>query len=275
MALSVNRTASQTQQRITAAIAVGSELESVLSSVVRAAARLCHAPMAMIALLTDRPGELEVVGTFGIRAPLRGVRLPVALSLNGLDWNRRSVRSTDVLGDRRPVLRRIPQMTGARGALAVPLRGREGVFGTLGVAKRIPWDFTDRDAMLLRQLADSASIAIQNAQLREQLRGPPFPSTAPDGEASRAVRRAQSIAQSVAVGRRPTPTAGCHLSPREREIITLVAGGKTFKEIGSILGISGRTVEHYLERVKARFHQPRLVALVGYVLTRGGVQPVR
>ncbi len=57
--------------------------------------------------------------------------------------------------------------------------------------------------------------------------------------------------------------------PRERDIIKLGASGKTFKEIASSLGISGRTVEHYLERLKLRFHQPRRAELVGYTLTHG------
>jgi DNA-binding CsgD family transcriptional regulator len=270
MVSSVSDVANRTQRQISAAIAVGSELEGVLSSIARAAAHLCRAPMATIALLTDSPDVLEVVGTFGIRAPLRGVRIPVASSLNGLVIGTgRGVRSTDVLRDRRSVVREVPQMTGARGALAVPLRNREGPFGTLGVAKRMVWHFSDRDAMLLTQLADSASIAIQNAQLREQLRGTARDSPEPVAAGRNAALTPQPMLLPTELHRHAMPSDSGRLSPRQREIITLVATGKTYKEIASILSISGRTVEHHLERLKLRFHQPRIAALVGYMITQG------
>ncbi len=266
----VSQSEVRAQRQITTAIAVGASPETLLSCIARAAARLCHSDMATIALLTDSRDELQIVAVHGTGAPIVGTCLPLDGSLNGLVITAgRSVRSVGVPRDARAMVRTIPLMTGARGVLAVPLRNREGAFGTLGVARRTPWRFSNHDAALLTQLADTASIAIQNAQLREQLRGTARHSTESGAAVTGAALTAQSIPQSAEVGRQLSPIDGCHLSPREREIIKLVASGKTFKEIASILGISGRTVEHYLERLKLRFHQRRLAALVGHMLTHG------
>ena len=42
------------------------------------------------------------------------------------------------------------------------------------------------------------------------------------------------------------------LSPRETEVLGLVVGSKTNSEIGTILGISPRTVQKHLERIYVR-----------------------
>ncbi|MFZ5557802.1 MAG: helix-turn-helix domain-containing protein [Pseudomonadota bacterium] len=39
------------------------------------------------------------------------------------------------------------------------------------------------------------------------------------------------------------------VTPREREVLTWLAAGKTEREIGAILGISPRTVQKHLERL--------------------------
>lgn len=259
-------------RQITTAIALGASLHALLSSIARAAAHLCHAPMAAIALLTDGKDELEVVGTFGIRTSVLGARLPVRLSFNGLVITAgRAVRSTDVLRDPPPMVCILPPMTGARGVLAVPLRDGSGPFGTLSVAKRVCWRFSAHHEALLAQLADSASIAIQNARLREQLHSAGRHSTRLDAAVRSVDVTPPSLQHPSELDQPLAHSDSCHLSPREREILKLVANGKTFKEIAAILGISGRTVEHYLERLKLRFHQQRLAALVGYMLTHGVV----
>lgn len=172
MASSRSHAEASIHRQITAAIAVGAALDLLLARITRAAVRLCRSDVAMITLLTDGGDELELVSVFGTRAPVLGIRLPVAESLNGLVvTSGRSVRSTDVLYDPRPAVRAVRQMSGARGVLAVPFRNCAWPFGTLGVAKRVPWRFTDRNEASLRQLADGASIAIEHARLRERLQG--------------------------------------------------------------------------------------------------------
>ena len=58
-----------------------------------------------------------------------------------------------------------------RGLLAVPLFGRDGrVIGVIQLSDRIEGEFTADDEAILVQLAQMASVAIENARLYEQLR---------------------------------------------------------------------------------------------------------
>jgi GAF domain-containing protein len=220
------------QRQITAAIAVGASLRPLLSNVACAAVRLCHSHMASIALLTEKGNELELVGVHGIRPPILGTRLRVKESFNGLVITAgRAVRCTDVLRDPGTV-RILASMTGARGVLAVPLRDESRPFGVLSVAKLVSWRFSAHHEDLLTQLADSASIAIQNARLREQLQKAA-------AQAPKAPERSPAAHSSL--GHDPH-----HLSLREHQILDLLAAGMTCGEAAATLDISCRTVEHYL-----------------------------
>ncbi len=256
------------QRQITAAIAAGTAPETLLTRITRAAARLCESDLAVIALLTADGDELELAGVFGTRAVAPGTRVPLTGSLNGLViTSGRNVRSTDALRGARPVVREIPRLSGARGMLMVPLRNPHGPFGTLGVAKRVPWRFTDRDAALLTQLAGSASIAIQNAQLRARAWSHVWEPGPPALQARLTLLMDGPPAHAERWSRRPPIHASQHLPPRERQVLDLLVAGRTCKEVASTLGLSARTVEHNVERLKLRFHQPTLHALVGYAVT--------
>lgn len=50
----------------------------------------------------------------------------------------------------------------------------------------------------------------------------------------------------------PARVEGISLTPREREILSWTQDGKTYWEIGQILGISQRTVKYHFERIKAK-----------------------
>ena len=56
------------------------------------------------------------------------------------------------------------------------------------------------------------------------------------------------------------------LSPREREILRLVAEGRSNKEISSILAISVRTVETYRSRLMLKLQMPSIAHLVQYAI---------
>ncbi|MCL5960707.1 MAG: sensor histidine kinase, partial [Chloroflexi bacterium] len=58
---------------------------------------------------------------------------------------------------------------GLKSFLAVPLRMGEKVFGALYVANRTPHRFSSHDGNLLSRLANQAAIAIENAQLYDQV----------------------------------------------------------------------------------------------------------
>jgi DNA-binding CsgD family transcriptional regulator len=56
------------------------------------------------------------------------------------------------------------------------------------------------------------------------------------------------------------------LSPREREVVRLVAEGKSNKEISSVLAISVRTVETYRARVMLKLDATSIAQLVHYAI---------
>jgi non-specific serine/threonine protein kinase len=58
------------------------------------------------------------------------------------------------------------------------------------------------------------------------------------------------MAASAAGEESPGPPAGKRLSPRERELVTLVAQGRTNAEIAARLYISSRTVTSHLDRIR-------------------------
>jgi len=61
------------------------------------------------------------------------------------------------------------------------------------------------------------------------------------------------------------------LSPREREILTLLASGHTSKEMGGILGISPRTAEHHRARLMSKLNINDVAGLTRYAIRNGFV----
>lgn len=77
------------------------------------------------------------------------------------------------------------------------------------------------------------------------------PKTAPLADLLDAIRRA--AAGGLAFGVRPTTSAAVRLSPRELEVVRLVADGRSNDEVGAVLGIGAKTVETHLARLYERF----------------------
>ena len=59
------------------------------------------------------------------------------------------------------------------------------------------------------------------------------------------------------------------LSPREREVLTLLAEGHTSREIGDILEISSRTAEHHRARIMRKLGINDVAGLVRYAIRNG------
>ncbi|MEZ4472817.1 MAG: response regulator transcription factor [bacterium] len=59
------------------------------------------------------------------------------------------------------------------------------------------------------------------------------------------------------------------LTPREREVLTLLAEGHTSKEIGGVLDISARTVEHHRARVMEKLGINDVAGLTRYAIRTG------
>ncbi len=86
---------------------------------------------------------------------------------------------------------------------------------------------------------------------------------------SRTVVDAYLAAEQSAAGRLP----GERLTPRERQVLQLVAEGKTTKEIAATLGVSVKTIESHRTRVMRKPGMHTAAGLVRYAIREGLVSP--
>jgi DNA-binding NarL/FixJ family response regulator len=63
------------------------------------------------------------------------------------------------------------------------------------------------------------------------------------------------------------------LTTREREVLQLVAEGKSTRKIGEILGISGKTAESHRSHIMVKLGIHEVAGLVRYAVKRGLVEP--
>jgi DNA-binding CsgD family transcriptional regulator len=69
-----------------------------------------------------------------------------------------------------------------------------------------------------------------------------------------------------------TPGPG-HLTPRQREVLQLVAEGKSNKEIATILGMTARTAETHRTQIMARLDLHSISELVRYAIRNRVIKP--
>lgn len=72
-------------------------------------------------------------------------------------------------------------------------------------------------------------------------------------------------------GGEPLTAAEEPLTVREREIIKLIAEGKSSKEIGQLLFISSRTVQHHRANIMRKLNLKKTADLVKYAIQKGYV----
>jgi DNA-binding CsgD family transcriptional regulator len=63
------------------------------------------------------------------------------------------------------------------------------------------------------------------------------------------------------------------LSPREQEVLRLIAEAHTNREIGEILGLSEKTVESHRGSILRKLGMRDRVELVRYAIRRGLIEP--
>jgi len=63
------------------------------------------------------------------------------------------------------------------------------------------------------------------------------------------------------------------LTVREREVIKLIAEGKSSKEIGGLLFISSRTVQHHRANIMRKLNLKKTADLVKYAIQKGYTEP--
>ena len=81
---------------------------------------------------------------------------------------------------------------------------------------------------------------------------------------------AEDLAHQSGMTRDPTPRAE-RLTIREREILKLIAEGKSSKEIADILYISVRTVERHRANMMDKLNLRKTAELIKYAIEKGYV----
>ena len=71
----------------------------------------------------------------------------------------------------------------------------------------------------------------------------------------------------------PTPPPEDPLTTREREVLQLVAEGKTTKEISAILGVSVKTADAHRTRLMQKLNIHDIAGLTRYAIRHGLIQP--
>ncbi len=93
---------------------------------------------------------------------------------------------------------------------------------------------------------------------------------APDVAAVEALSAAAIAAQRVATRAENTPAKGADgLSPREREVLLLVASGKTNKAIARELFVSEKTVDRHVSNIFAKLDVPTRAAATAWAYRHG------
>jgi len=62
------------------------------------------------------------------------------------------------------------------------------------------------------------------------------------------------------------------LTPREREVLRLVAEGKSTREVAEVLGISVKTAESHRTHILRKLDTPNIAGIVRYAIRRGLVK---
>lgn len=163
----------RTLRKITATLSANVEQHSALDMVTMAAAQLTRSTGAIVMLPSRDRAEFEVASQSASDGGLHlvGMRFPSSGSMaEQVVRMGRAFGCRDALIEKRSMLRALVTLGGVRGLLIVPLRGAEGVIGTLNVFSKSPRHYSDRDRRILMLLGQHASIAIQNARLFDAVR---------------------------------------------------------------------------------------------------------
>lgn len=147
------------------------------------------------------------------------------------------------------------------------------------VVKIVMLTISDHEADLFRAIKNGASgyllKSLRGEELSEQLMGLAAGGTVITPEiAHQVLREFNRQKKEAAVGiEERTPKADTDLTPRQNEVLTLVAAGKTYKEIGAELFISERTVKYEMANILKKLHFQTRQQAIAYARKTMGVNP--
>ena len=164
------------EQRLAALNAVCSlvsqslELREVFHLAVDKVMEVMAVDAALIFLLNDRTQELEIEVYKGVSEEfVAGVRrMKVGEGFDGtVAQTGEPLVVKDVTTDPLPS-QQVVVREGIRAQLIVPMRSKGKVVGTLGVAKRMPWEFHADEVRLLSSIGYEIGVGLENARLYQE-----------------------------------------------------------------------------------------------------------
>ncbi|HXH13552.1 MAG TPA: GAF domain-containing protein [Alphaproteobacteria bacterium] len=152
-------------------IATSEDMETLLALIAEEAVRLLDADGAHFRLVQGNQLVMVAKTGEGSQVPHKPA-LAIGESLSGyVVLHNQPLVVPDLLSDTRLIGEHKANAValGIRSEVLVPVRGAQGVLGVLNVKSRRPRAFTAREVEALSTYADQAAIAIQNAQLRDDM----------------------------------------------------------------------------------------------------------
>jgi len=162
----------QALNSISAAITQSLQLEQMLDLALQRIAKLMKVDISWVYLLDEEAQELVFAAQRGLSETLlEGAdRLKVGEGLNG--WVAQSGQPLGVenISEDPRLTREAVRSEGVQGFLAVPLKSKDKVIGTLGVAMFYPRHFSSDEIRLLSTIGNQIGVAIENVRLYERER---------------------------------------------------------------------------------------------------------
>ena len=165
-------TEAQTLYQVAHSITSSLRIKQVLELITDHAMRVMDAKACNIRLLDEENGELELVATAGLDDEY-WEKGPVVLEGNVTDQRVLRGHAEQIYDVRRDPGFQYPEAAreaGLTSALVVPLETKEETLGLIRVYSRSPHKFSRREIDLLTTFGHQASVAIENAELYEDIR---------------------------------------------------------------------------------------------------------
>lgn len=157
---------------VSRSLASSLDLNQTLEIVLDSAALLLDAPVCSVALLDPETGTLAMKAAHGLHpddSMYQPLRPGEGLGGRALQAGT-ALTSADISRDGRFTQRQRAREEGLRAAIAAPLIARGRTIGVIELYRKSPREFTEDDKRILVSLADSASVAIENANLYAEAR---------------------------------------------------------------------------------------------------------